>query len=629
MSGRPGRASFVSCAVLLTLSIVDPAIAADDGGDYIKANYTKYEYRIPMRDGIRLFTSVYVPKDTSRPYPIMLNRTPYGVAPYGADSYRGDVGPSPLFSRDGYIVAYQDVRGRWMSEGSFVDVRPYRPLKADAAEIDENTDAFDTIEWLVKNIPNNNGKVGQWGISYPGFYTSMGMIDAHPALKAASPQAPIADWFAGDDWHHNGAFFLPHAFNFLARNGVPRPRPTKIGPREGLARTKTDGYKFFLEMGPLSNVNAQHFKDGVPFWNELVKHPNYDDFWAARNIRPHLKSIKPAVLTVGGWYDAENLFGALETYKAVEASSPRATNMLVMGPWLHGGWARGDGASLGPIAFNSNTSTHFREHIEFPFFQYYLKGRGAPTLPEATVFETGTNRWRTFDAWPPRQAKPRTLYLAPGGRATFSPPEAARGAEYDEFVSDPARPVEFIEQVSDRMTGDYMIQDQRFAARRPDVLVYQTDELEEDLTVVGPIKVRLVVSTSGADSDWIVKLIDVFPDDHPDEAIGGAPLASFQQLVRGDVMRGRFRGGLDRPQPFTPNEPTAVEFSLPDVGHAFRSGHRLMVQIQSTWFPLVDRNPQTFVDVYTAKESDFQKAVQRVFHGPATPSRLEFLELPR
>jgi putative CocE/NonD family hydrolase len=510
-----------------------------------------------------------------------------------------------------------------------VNGRPYRPLKTDAADVDESTDAFDTIAWLVKNIPNNNGKVGQWGISYPGFYTSMGMIDAHPALKAASPQAPIADWFAGDDWHHNGAFFLPHAFGFLARHGHARPQPTKDVAHQRPSPVKTDGYKFYLDLGPLSNADARYYKGDVPFWNELLKHPNYDDFWAARNIRPHLKSIKPAVLTVGGWYDAENLFGALETYKAVEASSPRATNMLVMGPWLHGGWARGDGASLGPIAFSSDTSAHFRERIEFPFFQYYLKGRGAPTLPEATVFETGTNRWRSFDAWPPRQAETRSLYLAPGGRATFSPPEAAQGPDYDEFVSDPARPVEFIEQIANGMTGDYMIQDQRFASRRPDVLVYETDELDEDLTMVGLIRVRLVVSTSGTDSDWIVKLIDVFPDDHPGAAIGGAPLASFQQLVRGDVIRGRFREGLAAPRPFEPNQPTAVEFTLPDVDHAFRAGHRLMVQVQSTWFPLVDRNPQTFVDVYNAKESDFRKAVQRVFRAPATPSRLEFLELPR
>jgi uncharacterized protein len=629
MSGRPGRVAFIACAVLLGFAVFDPSIAIGQDDGYVKANYTKYEFHIPMRDGVRLFTSVYVPKDTSHPYPILLNRTPYSVGPYGVDLYRNEIGPSPLFSRDGYIIAYQDVRGRWMSEGEFVNVRPHRPLKADAAEFDESTDTYDTIDWLVKNIPNNNGKVGQWGISYPGFYTSMGMINAHPALKAASPQAPIADWFAGDDWHHNGALFLPHAFNFMSGFGHPRPKPTKKDGHDRYAYTKADGYQFFLQMGPLSNANALYYKDDVPFWNEMLKHPNYDDFWAARNIRPHLKGVKPAVLTVGGWYDAENLYGALETYKAVEASSPKATNVLVMGPWLHGGWARGDGSSLGPIAFNSNTSAFYREQIEFPFFQYHLKGRGAPSFPEAWVFETGTNQWRTFDAWPPRQAKTRSLYLASGGKVSFSAPDTSQGQDYDEYVSDPARPVEFIDHVANRMTSDYMIQDQRFASRRTDVLVYETEELTEDLTLVGPIQVKLFVSTSGTDSDWIVKLIDVFPDDHPGEAIGGAPLASFQQLVRGDVMRGRFRKSLSNPEPFVPNQPTAVDFSLPDVGHTFRSGHKLMIQIQSTWFPLVDRNPQSFVDIYNAKESDFQKAVQRVYRAPSTPSRLEVLELPR
>lgn len=582
-----------------------------------------------MRDGVRLFTAVYVPKDQSRSYPILLTRTPYGVAPYGADSYPDDIGPSALFSREGYIVAYQDVRGKFQSEGEFVNARPHLPVKGDPSEIDESTDAYDTIDWLVKNIPNNNGKVGQWGISYPGFYTSMGMIDAHPALKAASPQAPVTDWFVGDDWRHNGAFFLAHSFNYWTWFGRPRPNPIKKYERERFDYAGIDGYDFFLKMGPLSNANARYFKDDVPFWNEMMSHPTYDDFWKARDIRPHLKNIKPAVLNVGGWYDAEDLFGALETYRSVEAENPKATNLLVMGPWLHGGWARGDGASLGPIAFNSNTSDHYREQIEFPFFQYYLKGKGAPDFPEARVFETGTNQWRAFDAWPPRSAKPRSLYLGAGGRVTFAPPEAAPTPPYDEYVSDPSKPVGFIDQISSRMTGDYMIQDQRFASRRPDVLAYSTEVLEEDLTLVGPIQAKLFVSTSGGDSDWIVKLIDVFPDDHPGVAIGGAPLASFQGLVRGEVMRGRFRNGLSTPEPFTPDQPTTVAFTLPDIAHTFRSGHKLMIQIQSTWFPLVDRNPQKFVDIATATEEDFQKATQRVFRSAETPSRLEVLELPR
>ncbi|MDG3004523.1 CocE/NonD family hydrolase [Paludisphaera mucosa] len=628
MSVRTSRALLAACAAAFLLPA---ATAIGEEAVDVKASYTKYEFLIPMRDGVRLFTAVYVPKDRSRVYPIMLNRTPYGVAPYGPDAYRAALGPSPRFSDDGFIFAYQDVRGRYMSEGEYVNMRPHLAIKTDANEIDESTDTYDTIDWLLKNVGGHNGKVGQWGISYPGFYTSMGMIDAHPALKASSPQAPIADWFAGDDWHHNGALFLAHAFNFMSSFGHPRPAPVK---KNAFDRTmyndKPDGYAFFLGLGPLANADARYYKGDVPFWNEMMKHADYDDFWKARNIRPHLKNIKPAVLNVGGWYDAENLYGPLETYRAVEASSPKATNVLVMGPWSHGSWSGGDGASLGPIAFHSNTAEYYRDQIEFPFFQTILKGGDGPAaLPEARVFETGTNQWRTFDAWPPKAAKPKTLYLAAGGGVAFSPPESAASPSFDEYVSDPAKPVPFIDAVSNRMTGDYMIQDQRFASRRPDVLVYQTGPLAEDLTLVGPIQVKIHVSTSGGDSDWVVKLVDVFPDDHAGETTAGTPLASFQGLVRGDVMRGRYRNSLSAPEPFVPNQPTAVNFTMQDVDHTFRSGHRLMIQVQSTWFPLVDRNPQKYVDVYAAKPEDFQKAVQRVFHEPAAPSRLEVLELPR
>jgi putative CocE/NonD family hydrolase len=468
-----------------------------------------------------------------------------------------------------------------------------------------------------------------WGISYPGFYVSAGMIDAHPALKAASPQAPIADWFAGDDWHHNGALFLPHAFNFLASFGHPRPEPIKKARERNLDYGTPDGYAFYLELGPLSTINKKHYKDDVPFWNEMMRHSNYDDFWAARDLRPHLKNIRPAVMTVGGWFDAENLYGALETYKKVEASTPGATNVLVMGPWLHGGWSRGDGASLGPIPFGSNTSSFFREHIEFPFFQYYLKGKGSPGFPEAWVFETGTNQWRKYDSWPPSKTRSRSLYLEAAGRLGFSPPESSEGNGHDEYQSDPAKPVPYIDHLSTRMTGDYMIQDQRFASCRPDVLVYETGELEQDLTIVGPIQARFFVSTSGTDSDWIIKLIDVYPAGSEAKGVGDVPLGGYQQLVRGDVMRGKFRKSLSAPEPFVPNEPTPVNFQLNDVNHTFRPGHKLMIQVQSTWFPLVDRNPQTFVDISTAKETDFQKATQSVYRNSQMSSHLELLELDR
>jgi len=613
--------------LLLAAALLAPGTAPGQGLEYVKSHYTKYEYRIPMRDGKRLFTAVYVPKDESQRYPILLDRTPYSVGPYGVDQPKGDLGPSPLFGKQGYIFAYQDVRGRWMSEGEFVNMRPHQPVKRTPTEVDESSDTFDTIEWLLKHVSNHNGKVGMWGISYPGFYTSAGMIDAHPALKAASPQAPIADWFVGDDWHHNGALMLPHVFNFMAVFGRPRPRPIKKSTFTFDHETP-DGYEFFLRMGPLANAEAKYFKGDVAFWSEVMRHGSYDDFWKARNLRPHLKGIRPAVMTVGGWFDAENLFGALETYKHVEAHSPPAVNRLVMGPWVHGGWARGDGQSLGPIAFGAKTAEFYRENIELPFFEFHLKGKGDGKQPKAWVFQTGTNAWRRLAAWPPKEARPRSLYFGPGGRLSWEPAGPSAGS--DEYVSDPAKPVPFFNQTAIGMSYDYMVDDQRLAGRRTDVLAYQTGVLDEDLTIAGPIQVELSVSTSGTDSDWIVKLVDVYPDDYPDPNPNptGVRMGGYQQLVRGDVMRGKFRNSLEKPEPFVPDRATPVRFTLQDVCHTFRSGHRVMVQVQSTWFPLVDRNPQKFVDIYSAKESDFQKATQRVYRGGNLGSRLNLLVLP-
>jgi len=601
-----------------------PCHALAQGLEYVKANYTKYEYRIPMRDGKRLFTAVYVPKDQSRTWPVLMARTPYSVGPYGVDQYRSDLGPSPLAGKEGYIFVYQDVRGRWMSEGDFVNMRPHRPGKQGAAEIDESSDTWDTIEWLLAHVPGHNRKVGLWGISYPGFYAAAGMIDAHPALVAVSPQAPICDWFVGDDWHHHGALMLPHAFNFMANFGRPRPEPTtKSGPR--FEHGTPDGYRFFLDMGPLANANAKYFKDDVAFWNEVMQHGTYDEFWQSRNLRPHLKNIRPAVMTVGGWFDAENLFGALQTYKSIEANSADASNILVMGPWDHGGWARADGQSLGAVQFNAKTSQFYREQIELPFFEFHLKGKGSLPHPEAWVFETGTNQWRRFTAWPPKETRPTPLYLRAGGQLAFAPSaNPAPESGCDEYPSDPAKPVPFLDKIAIGMSPEYMVEDQRFAARRPDVLVYQTDVLEQDWTLAGPIQVDLRVSTSGTDCDWIVKLVDVYPDDYPDRNPNptGVRMGGYQQLVRGDVMRGKFRNGFEKPEPFVPDQPTAVKFTLQDVCHSFRAGHRAMIQVQSTWFPLVDRNPQTFVDIYTAKETDFRKCTQRVYHTPDLPSCL-------
>lgn len=617
-----------SIALLLLLAAtISPQHALAQGLEYIKANYTKYEHKIPMRDGKRLFTAVYVPKDAKEKYPILMTRTPYNCKPYGVDQYRENLGPSDLFGKAGYIFAYQDVRGRWMSEGEHVNMRPHLANKRGASEIDESTDTYDTIEWLVKNVPQNNGKVGMVGISYPGFYTAAGMIDAHPALAACSPQAPICDWFIGDDWHHNGAFQLPHAFNFMASFGRPRPEPTKKFEHKFDHETP-DGYDFFLRMGSLANADAKFFKGDVAFWNEVMSHPNYDEFWKKRNLRPHLKKIKPAVMTVGGWFDAENLFGALETYRSVENQSPGATNILVMGPWVHGGWAKGEGSVLGHIPFNSKTAEFYREQIELPFFDYHLKGKGEAKHPEAWVFETGTNVWRQYEAWPPKNVQPRSLYLAAGGRLSPDLPADKDSAEaHDEYLSDPAKPVPYYDKTTIGMAPEYMTSDQRHASRRPDVLVYTLDAQEQDLTIAGPIQVELFVSTTGTDSDWVVKLIDVYPDDYPDpkENPSGVKMGGYQQLIRGDVFRGRYRKSFEKPEAFEPGAPTPIKFTLPDTCHVFRPGHRLMIQVQSSWFPLIDRNPQTFVDIYTAKDSDFQKATQRIYRTAEMPSKVTVL----
>ncbi len=630
-----GRSLPLKCLLPgLLLAVFAPDGASGQGLESIKARYTKHEYKIPMRDGVRLFTSVYVPKDDSTPYPILLNRTPYSVRPYGVDRSRSDLGPSPEFGTSGYIFAYQDVRGRWMSEGDYVNMRPIRP-EADKEGIDESTDTYDTIDWLVKNVANNNGRVGQSGISYPGFYTAAALVNSHPALKAASPQAPVTDWFVGDDFHRNGAFFLPHAFNFLANFGHPRPYPTRT-PVVPFDHGTPDAYDFFLRLGPLANADERYYKGDVAFWNEMMRHPNYDAWWQARNIRQHLKGIKPAVMTVGGWFDAENLFGALECYKAIEASTPGASNMLVMGPWYHGQWGgRSDrvehGTNLGLVQFDSKTADFYRSSIEFPFFEHHLKGAADPKLPEAYVFQTGVNQWRKHEAWPPRSAKARSLVLGQGGKLALDGPLESGEEEFDEYVSDPAKPVPYIENTAIGMTRTYMTDDQRFASRRTDVLVYQTEPLESELTLAGPIRPDLQVSTTGTDSDWVVKLIDVYPDDYPDpdpKNPEGIKMGGYQQLVRGEILRGRFRESLETPKPFEPGKPTAIKFRINDVYHTFKPGHRVMIQVQSSWFPLADRNPQTFVDIYQAKASDFRKATQRVYHSKDLPSKVDVLVEP-
>jgi uncharacterized protein len=610
---------FAFLLLVLFIKIAPFSSAQTEPG--VKALYTKTEQMIQMRDGVKLFTSIYSPKDQSRRYPIMLYRTPYSVAPYGKDDYKTMVGPSTLFQNEQYIFVYQDVRGKFMSEGEYVNVRPHKAKKTGAADIDESSDTYDTIEWLLKNVANNNGRVGMWGISYPGFYATMGILSGHPALKAASPQAPIADWFIGDDFHHNGALFLPHAFNFLSVFGQPRPKPTtEFGPR--FAHGTPDGYRFFLDMGPLANADRKYFKGQIEFWNEMMAHPNYDEYWQARNVVPHLRNVTTTVMTVGGWFDAEDLFGALHTYQGIERNNPGIYNTIVMGPWFHGGWSRSDGESLGDINFRAKTSVYYREKLELPFFNCLLKDKCDGRMPEAVMFETGSNKWRTYDHWPPTTAQSRELFLQAGGGLAFETPRA--GATFNEYVSDPAHPVPYINSTAIGMTREYMLDDQRFAATRPDVLVYQTAPLTEDITLGGPVKVTLFVSTTGTDSDFVVKLIDVLPDNTPDNEPNptGVRLGGYQMLVRGEPMRARFRNSFSKPEAMVPGKVTKVDFTMPDVNHSFLRGHRIMVQVQSSWFPLVDRNPQKFVDINRATEADFQKATQRVYHSGANASKL-------
>jgi len=584
-------------SVLATISVL---LAAQDSVSP-RLYYTKSEYRVAMRDGVRLFTSVYVPPNTSQKYPILLTRTPYGVGPYGPNVYAPVLGPSPAFAQEGYIFVYQDVRGRYMSGGDFKWMTPYIVDKKSSAGVDESTDAYDTIEWLLKNVPNNNGRVGMYGISYPGFYTAAELADPHPALKAASPQAPMANNYLGDDIHHNGAFWLPHIFNFINWFGQPRLGPVESYP-EGLIDPGTnDGYNFFLQMGALANADVKYFHNVNKLWDQWMEHGNYDSYWQAQDVPQHLKKTSVSVMTVGGWFDAEDLQGTLRIYKGLEKQNPGTFNVLVMGPWSHGGWAAGSGKSLGDVTFGSNTSTFYRDNIELPFFNYYLKGKGQLNLPEAYVFETGSNRWKKYSQWPPKQERVESLYLEPDKKLSFSAPKNTNNRAFDEYLSDPAKPVPYTDRMFIGMVREYMDGNQRFVAQRPDVLVYQTDALNEDVEVAGPVGVDLTVSSSGTDSDFVVKLIDVQPD-------------GYQMLIRGEPFRAKYRNSFSRPEPMKPNTPTLISYEMPDINHAFLKGHRIMVQVQSSWFPLMDRNPQKFT-------------TERVYHSASLVSRLRMPRL--
>jgi hypothetical protein len=590
---------------------------------YVREHYVKSEHLVPMRDGVRLFTIVYAPKDRSQRWPIMLFRTPYGVPPYGPDNYRGLLGPSAEFAREGFIFVYQDVRGQHQSEGDFVVMRPIIANKRSPKDTDESSDVYDTIEWLLANVPQHNGRVGQWGISYPGSQTVWGMIDAHPALKASSPQAPAIDMFLGDDFHHNGAFRLMYTFHWLSGNARARSGPAER--RHAPFQYSTpDGYQFFLRAGSVATINERYFQNRVPTWNEYMQHPDYDEYWERQNPLKHLKNVRHAVLNVAGWFDAEDFYGPMETYRAVERLNPTNANTLVVGPWLHGGWASMSGDSLGHIQFGSKTAEYYREEVEFPFFKAHLK-EGDAGLSEAVVFETGANRWRSYDSWPPKGLKPRRLYLHPHGRLAFDPPRDTGPEASDSFVSDPAKPVPFSAEIRNTQGHLWMVEDQRFAANRPDVLVYETEPLTQAVTLAGPILARLFVSTSGTDADWVAKLIDVYPDDYPDPQPNptGVRMGGFQMLLAGEVFRGRYRNSYSKPEPFLPDQPSSIEFDLRDRYHTFLKGHRIMVQVQSSWFPVIDRNPQRFVNIYEAKDSDFQRATHRVHRTAELPSHVE------
>lgn len=597
---------------------------------YIIDNYNKQEFQIPMRDGVKLFTAVYTPKDSKTKYPILYIRTPYSLKPYGNDSFPKTLGSSVLLAHDKYIFVYQDVRGRFMSEGEFVDMRPFASLNGDTTNIDESTDAWDTIEWLINNIDNNNGKVGMWGNSYPGYYAAAATINAHPALKAVTPQCPVSDWFF-DDFHHNGAFFPAHFLNFFQYFGQVRDSLVKEWPAALFEFPTQDGYSFYLnEIEPLTKVNTNYYKNKIPFWDSVTAHPDYDYFWQNMSLNPSLKNIKPAVLTVGGWFDAEDLYGPLHVYDAIEKNTVDNDNRIVMGPWKHGGFARGNGAVLGDVFFGDNPppSEYYQKEIEFPFFKYYLKGEGELKLSEATVFETGTNQWKNFDQWPPNNLSIEQLYLLISGRLSDTisiEQESARA-----FISDPSKPVPYTNYITQGMKAEYMVEDQRFASKRQDVLVYETAGLKKSITMAGKLKITLYVSTNQSDADWIVKLIDVYPDNFKNYEFTPdyIQLGGYQQMVRSEVFRGRYRNSFEKPEPFIPDKITKVEFYLQDLLHAFQPGHKIMIQVQSTWFPLVDLNPQKYVEnIFYAKKEDFVKATHKIYCTIKYPSAISYGKL--
>ena len=581
---------------------------------HVEENYTKMEVDIPMRDGTKLHTTIYSPKDTSTEYPILMQRTPYSSRPYGEDQFRSKIGPNEYLMQQGNIIVYQDVRGRWMSEGEYDNMRAFIPNKT-GEQFDEASDTYDTIEWLINNVENNNGRVGTWGISYPGFYATYSLLSEHPALKAASPQASIGDFFF-DDFHHNGAYLLSY-WRATALFGYQKDGPTDEAWYKMPELESKDQYQFFLDAGPLSNLDKYYGEDNI-FWQQLKEHPNYDEFWQSRGIVQHMKDIKPAVMIVGGLFDAEDLYGPFNIYKSIERHSNNY-NILVFGPWSHGDWARNtERQAVGNIYFGDNISEHYQKNYETVFFNHFLKGEanGNTGLPEAHMYDTGMREWNNYEAWPPEAAQQKIFYLGENETLTGAPSDSK-----EEFISDPKKPVSYNNEIKMVFTPrEYMTGDQRFAARRPDVLVFETEVLQEDLKMAGPIEAQLQVATTGTSADWVVKVIDVYPPDAEDyeETPEHLKMSNYHMMVRSEVMRGRFRNGFENPEPFEPNRKTAVDITLQDINHTFKKGHKLQIQVQSTWFPLIDLNPQTYVpNIFEAEDEDFTKQRHTVYGDSA------------
>lgn len=606
--------------VLFALLILVPLCSVAQQSYRFRDHYTKIEYRIPMRDGVKLYTAVYVPKSVPGSHPILMERTPYGAGPVGPDRYNSPRGSQKLKDA-GYIFAFQDVRGQGASEGEFENVRPQ--LKPGQKGIDESTDTWDTVEFLIKNVPDNNGSVGLWGISYPGFYAGAGGINTHPSLKAISPQAPVSDWFLGDDMHHNGVFFQQDSFDFFQFFGAPRAKPGEPEPpRIRVDREGKNAYDFFLSVGPIAEFNNKYLKNLIPFWNEVMAHPNYDDFWKDRSLPRNMKGVKCAVLTVGGWFDAEDLWGALNLYAFTEKQNPGIENFLVMGPWSHGLWASPSATSFASLQFEQNTSKYFQDEVEFPFFEKYLRNVDTASPSEATMYLTGANKWMKFENWPPKNLKRAEYYLDVDKILVTTPPHAASRVTY---TYDPAKPTPYTPdwETSNRRPSRYVAEDQRYFESRYDVSTYSTAAIPESVVVAGPIECDVWISTTGTDADLVVKVIDVWPDDLEGE-IGGKKKAGYQQMVRGDIMRCKFRNSFERPSPLRPNQPERIRFKLNDVLHSFEKGHRIMVQIQSAWFPLADRNPNAFLDITKAQAADFVPAQISILAGDKHASKISF-----